>query len=284
MSNSRPLAYDRVNLFGPTPINMNVAGNAQIFALNDGETKFMPTSIVLENAYVRGTQSTSAVVVADNGITGQNVSASVTLNTSLDEQDYSNVAALVANPVPVITGKEVSIVSVARTANIATVIISSAITGAVAGDIVSIEGAGEFNANKVVLASVSGTTLTYINVGVDVATTSATLAKVVYGNVLRLKKTTLGQGRATTLRARANGVATLTFAAAHGLNVGDTVSVVSVGGTGYNDANAEITAVTTSSPFTISYVNAGATETSTADTAGRVGALFVNAYVVGIYY
>jgi len=284
MSNSRPLAYDRVNLFGPTPINMNVAGNAQIFALNDGETKFMPTSIVLENAYVRGTQSTSAVVVADNGITGQNVSQSVTINTTLDNQDYSNVAALVANPVPVITGSEVSIVSVARTANIATVIISSAITGAVAGDIVSIEGAGEFNADKVVLASVSGTTLTYINVGVDVATTSATLAKVVYGNVLRLKKTTLGQGRATTLRARANGVATLTFAAAHGLNVGDTVSVVSVGGTGYNDANAEITAVTTSSPFTISYVNAGGTEASTADTAGRVGALFVNAYVVGIYY
>jgi hypothetical protein len=284
MSNKRPLAYDRVNLFGPTPINMNVAGNAQIFALNDGETKFMPTSIVLENAYVRGTQSTPAVVVADNGITGQNVSASVTLNTTLDDQDYSNVAALVANPVPVITGKEDSIVSVARTANIATVIISSAITGAIAGDIVSIEGAGEFNADKVVLASVSGTTLTYINVGVDVATTSATLAKVVYGNVLRLKKTTLGQGRATTLRERANGVATLTFAAAHGLNVGDTVSVVSVGGTGYNDANAEITAVTTSSPFTISYVNAGGTEASTADTAGRVGALFVNAYVVGIYY
>jgi hypothetical protein len=280
MSNSRPLAYDRVNLFGPTPINMNVAGNAQIFALNDGETKFMPTSIVLENAYVRGTQSTSAVAVADNGITGQNVSASVTLSTSLDDQDYSNVAALVANPVPVITGKEVSIVSVARTANIATVIISSAITGAVAGDIVSIEGAGEFNANKVVLASVSGTTLTYINVGVDVATTSATLAKVVYGNVLRLKKTTLGQGRATTFRARTNGVATLT-SLAHGLNVGDTISVVGVSGTGYNTASAEITAVTTT---TVSYVNAGANESIVSDTTGNFGALFVNAYVVGIYY
>ena len=280
MSNSRPLAYDRVNLFGPTPINMNVAGNAQIFALNDGETKFMPTSIVLENAYVRGTQSTSAVAVADNGITGQNVSASVTLSTSLDDQDYSNVAALVANPVPVITGKEVSIVSVARTANIATVIISSAITGAVAGDIVSIEGAGEFNANKVVLASVSGTTLTYINVGVDVATTSATLAKVVYGNVLRLKKTTLGQGRATTFRARTNGVATLT-SLAHGLNVGDTISVVGVSGTGYNTASAEITAVTTT---TVSYVNAGANESIISDTTGNFGALFVNAYVVGIYY
>lgn len=280
MSNSRPLAYDRVNLFGPTPINMNVAGNAQIFALNDGETKFMPTSIVLENAYVRGTQSTSAVVVADNGITGQNVSASVTLNTSLDEQDYSNVAALVANPVPVITGKEVSIVSVARTANIATVIISSAITGAVAGDIVSIEGAGVFNADKVVLASVSGTTLTYINVGVDVATTSATLAKVVYGNVLRLKKTTLGKGILTTNRSRTNGVATLT-SLAHGLNVGDTISVVGVSGTGYNTASAEITAVTTT---TVSYVNAGANEGTTSDTTGNFGALFVNAYVVGIYY
>lgn len=280
MSNSRPLAYDRVNLFGPTPINMNVAGNAQIFALNDGETKFMPTSIVLENAYVRGTQSTAAVVVADNGITGQNVSASVTLNTTLDDQNYSNVAALVSNPVPVITGKEVSIVSVARTANIATVIISSAITGAVAGDIVSIEGAGEFNADKVVLASVSGTTLTYINVGVDVATTSATLAKVVYGNVLRLKKTTLGKGRLTTNRSRANGVATLT-SLAHGLKVGDTISVVGVGGTGYNTASAEITAVTAT---TVSYVNPGADESIISDTTGNFGALFVNAYVVGIYY
>lgn len=280
MSNSRPLAYDRVNLFGPTPINMNVAGNAQIFALNDGETKFMPTSIVLENAYVRGTQSTPAVVRIDNGITDQNVSASVTLSTSLDDQDYSNVAALVANPVPVITGKEVSIVSVARSANIATVIISSAITGAVAGDIVSIEGAGEFNADKVVLASVSGTTLTYINVGVDIATTSATLAKVVYGNVLRLKKTTLGKGRLTTNRSRTNGVATLT-SLAHGLNVGDTISVVGVSGTGYNTASAEITAVTTT---TVSYVNAGANESIVSDTTGNFGALFVNAYVVGIYY
>jgi hypothetical protein len=280
MSNSRPLAYDRVNLFGPTPINMNVAGNAQIFALNDGETKFMPTSIVLENAYVRGTQSTSAGLRIDNGITDQNVSQLVTLNTTLDDQDYSNVAALVANPVPVITGKEVSIVSVARSANIATVIISSAITGAVTGDIVSIEGAGEFNADKVVLSNVSGTTLNYINVGVDIATTSATLAKVVYGNVLRLKKTTLGKGILTTNRSRTNGVATLT-SAAHGLNVGDTISVVGVSGTGYNTASAEITAKTTT---TVSYVNAGANEGTTADTTGNFGALFVNAYVVGIYY
>jgi hypothetical protein len=281
MSNSRPLAYDRVNLFGPTPINMNVAGNAQIFALNDGETKFMPTSIVLENAYERGTQSTPAVVVADNGITNQNVSAAVTYTIgTLDTEGKSNVAALVANPVPVITGNEVSIVSVARSANIATVIISSAITGAIAGDIVSIEGAGEFNADKVVLSNVSGTTLNYINVGVDVATTSATLAKVVYGNVLRLKKTTLGKGRLTTNRSRTNGVATLT-SLAHGLNVGDTISVVGVGGTGYNTASAEITAVTAT---TVSYVNPGANESIISDTTGNFGALFVNAYVVGIYY
>lgn len=284
MSKSRPLAYDRVNLFGPTAINLNVAGNTQIFSLNDEETKFMPTSIVLENAYTRGTQSTPAVVVVDNGISTQNVSQSVTINTTLDDENYSNVAALVANPVPVITGREVSIVSVARTANIATVIISSAITGAAAGDIVSIEGAGEFNADKVSLASVSGTTLTYINVGADIATTSIANAKVVYGNVLRLKKSTLGQGRQTTNRARLNGVATLTFGAAHGLNVGDTVSVVGVGGTGYNNESAQITAVTTSSPFTISYVNAGADEASISDTTGRVGALFVNAYVVGVYW
>jgi len=193
MSNSRPLAYDRVNLFGPTPINMNVAGNANILALNDNDTKFMPTSIILENAYTSGTQTTQPVFVIDNGITGQNVSAGFTYTTPLAVQGKSNVAALVANPVPVISGKELGITSVARTNNVATVITASA-HGFTAGDIVSIEGAGEFDVEKIQLLTASGSTITYVSVGVDVATTSATLAKVVYGNVLRLKKTTLGAG------------------------------------------------------------------------------------------
>jgi len=193
MSNKRPLAYDRVNLFGPTAINMNVAGNATIFALNDNDTKFMPTSIILENAYTSGTQTTQPVFAIDNGITGQNVSAGFTYTTPLAVQGKSNVAALVANPVFVISGKELGITSVARTNNVATVITASA-HGFTAGDIVSIEGAGEFDVEKIQLLTASGSTITYVSVGVDVATTSATLAKVVYGNVLRLKKTTLGAG------------------------------------------------------------------------------------------
>jgi hypothetical protein len=44
---------------------------------------------------------------------------------------------------------------------------------------------------------------------------------------------------------------------------------------------AEVTVVNTT---TFTYANAGVDVTSGADTAGRVGALYVNAYVVGIYY
>jgi hypothetical protein len=46
MSNSRPLAYDRVNLFGPIAINLLAAGDADLLVLNDQDTKFFPTSIV----------------------------------------------------------------------------------------------------------------------------------------------------------------------------------------------------------------------------------------------
>jgi hypothetical protein len=51
--------------------------------------------------------------------------------------------------------------------------------------------------------------------------------------------------------------------------------------TTFNDVQAEII-VTSATEFT--YANAGADVASGADTAGRVGALYVNAYVVGIYY
>jgi len=51
--------------------------------------------------------------------------------------------------------------------------------------------------------------------------------------------------------------------------------------TTFNDVQAEIT-VTSTTAFT--YENAGVDVVSGADTAGRVGALYVNAYVVGIYY
>lgn len=81
---------------------------------------------------------------------------------------------------------------------------------------------------------------------------------------------------ATTNRARTATVATITFATAHGLSVGDQIEVQSMGGTGYNTINiagqspfTTISAVTTT---TISYpVVSGSSESTTADTAGRVG-------------
>jgi hypothetical protein len=51
--------------------------------------------------------------------------------------------------------------------------------------------------------------------------------------------------------------------------------------TTFNDLQAEVTVVNST---TFTYVNAGVDVVSGADTAGRVGALYVNAYVVGIYY
>ena len=51
--------------------------------------------------------------------------------------------------------------------------------------------------------------------------------------------------------------------------------------TTFNDVQAEVTVVDST---TFTYANAGVDVVSGADTAGRVGALYVNAYVVGIYY
>jgi len=204
MSNSRPLAYDRFNLFGPIAVNLLAAGDADLLVLNDEDTKFIPTSIVLETAYARGTTATDPVVVADIGTTGTNLTSSLTITDSLDNQGTSNTLALLANA-PVVTGSR----------------------------------------------------------------------------SVRLHKTTVGAGQATATRSRTSGVATIVTAAAHGFTTGDTITIASMTDTTFNDVQAEIT-VTSTTAFT--YANAGVDVVSGADTAGRVGALYVNAYVVGIYY
>jgi len=204
MSNSRPLAYDRVNLFGPIPVNLLTAGDADLLVLNDQDTKFFPTSIVLETAYARGTTATDPIVIVDNGTNGENISASLTITDALDNQKRYNPLALAANPY-VITG------------------------------------AGK----------------------------------------LRLLKSTVGAGQATATRARTAGVATIVTAAVHGFATGDTITIASMTDTTFNDVQAEVTVVNTT---TFTYANPGVNVTSGADTAGRVGALYVNAYVVGIYY
>jgi hypothetical protein len=98
---------------------------------------------------------------------------------------------------------------------------------------------------------------------------------------LRLKKVALRVGQAITNRARANNIATLTTAAAHGFAAGDVITVASVGGTGYNGT---VTVLTVPTPTTFTYASVGANETIATDTAGRVGACRGVAHVVGIYY
>ena len=204
MSNSRPLAYDRVNLFGPIAVNLLAAGDADLLVLNDQDTKFFPTSIVLETAYARGTTATDPIVIVDNGTTGENITSSLTITDALDNQGRYNPLAIAANPY-VVTGSR----------------------------------------------------------------------------KLRLLKSTVGAGQATATRSRTSGVATIVTAAAHGFATGDVITIASMTDSSFNDVQAEVTVVNST---TFTYANAGADVVSGADTAGRVGALYVNAYVVGIYY
>jgi hypothetical protein len=204
MSNSRPLAYDRVNLFGPIAVNLLATGDADLLVLNDEDTKFFPTSIVLETAYARGTTATDPVVIVDNGTTGENITSSLTITDALDNQGRYNPLTIAANPF-VITGSR----------------------------------------------------------------------------KLRLLKSTVGAGQATATRSRTSGVATIVTGAAHGFATGDVITIAAMTDTTFNDLQAEVTVVNST---TFTYANAGVNVTSGADTAGRVGALYVNAYVVGIYY
>jgi hypothetical protein len=204
MSNKRPLAYDRVNLFGPIAINLLAAGDADLLVLNDQDTKFFPTSIILETAYARGTTATDPIVIVDNGTTGENITGSLTITDALDNQGRYNPLAIAANPY-VVTGSR----------------------------------------------------------------------------KLRLLKSTVGLGQATATRARTSGVATIVTGAAHGFATGDTITIASMTDTTFNDVQAEVTVVDST---TFTYANAGVDVVSGADTAGRVGALYVNAYVVGVYF
>jgi hypothetical protein len=99
------------------------------------------------------------------------------------------------------------------------------------------------------------------------------------GATIRLKKSVLGVGQATTFRQRENNIATITTGAAHGLAVGDKVIVASLGGTGYN-GTVTVNSVPSTTVFT--YSSVGVDEVSTADTTGRVGNIIVNATVIAV--
>jgi hypothetical protein len=180
MSNKRPLAYDRVNLFGPIPVNLLAAGDTDLLVLNDQDTKFFPTSIVLETAYARGTTSTDPVVIVDNGTTGQNITGLLTITDALDNQGRYNPLALVANPF-VITGtgklrllkSTVGVgqatVTRSRTSGVAT-IVTAAAHGFATGDVIMIKADSElsFADLQAEVTVVNSTTFTYANAGPDV--------------------------------------------------------------------------------------------------------------------
>lgn len=96
-----------------------------------------------------------------------------------------------------------------------------------------------------------------------------------YPNLLITQKAI---GQATTFRERTDNVATVTTAAVHGLVDGDVTRVASMGDATYDGLVTVLSTPTTSS-FT--YFSEGADETSTADTAGRVGAVQAQVSVVG---
>jgi len=100
-------------------------------------------------------------------------------------------------------------------------------------------------------------------------------------DTLTLEKVVVGAGQATATRARTNGVATIVSGAAHGFTTGDSITIASMTDSSFNAVDACVTVVNST---TFTYANAGADVVSGADTAGRVGALKVNAYAIGIYW
>ena len=210
MSTRRPYTPDRTVLFGPQTINLLAGSNGDnvvIARLNDEDTRFLVTNIILENVYQKGAgvRVTQPQVTATNG--ANNISAAFTYSAANDDVGFFNQLALVANPVPVITGTDTTIVpplpsqpealiidktvvgegqvtaTKARTNGIATVTTSVA-HGFTTGDLITITGFTDtsFNAVDACVTVVNTTTFTYENAGADVVSGAD-----VTGNVGALK-------------------------------------------------------------------------------------------------
>jgi hypothetical protein len=203
MSNRRPYTPDRVALFGPQTINLLEAGNAVLVRLNDQDTRFIVQDVILETVYAKGTTATDPQVRATDGTSA--ITTTLTITDALDNVGGANYLALVANPVPVVSGTD----------------------------------------------------------------------------TLTLEKVVVGAGQATATRERTNGVATIVTGAAHGFTTGDLITISSMTDSTFNAVDACVTVVNST---TFTYANAGVDVVSGADTAGRVGALKVNAYAIGIYW
>ncbi|MCE5293371.1 MAG: GMC family oxidoreductase N-terminal domain-containing protein [Chlamydiales bacterium] len=139
----------------------------------------------------------------------------------------------------------------ARNANVATLTFTTPPSVPIAvGTLISVTGIPDpsFNATSVAVTAVTSTTVSYANVGANVATTSSS-GNIMVNNV--------------TFRQRTGGIATITLAAAPStaISVGGFVTVTDIPDTSFNMPGAYVTAVTSTS---ISYSNPGPDVPSTA--------------------
>lgn len=190
----------------------------------------------------------------------------------------------------------------ARTSNVAT-ITTSAAHGLTDGMVVTISGLADssFNGTFTVASAPTSTTFTFANTGSNVSTTTDTGGTVDPGldDVTETLRVTLNGSTdasdlskmmgtqtedavadnafcvliqdevstATTNRARASNVVTLTFAAAHKFFVGQQITVAGLADSTFNGL---FTVASVPTSTTLTYANTGSAVTSTADTGGTV--------------
>lgn len=179
MSNRRPYTPDRVAMFGPQTINLLATGNPVLVRLNDEDTRFLVQSVILETVYAKGTTALDPQVRATDGTNA--ITSTLTINDALDNVGGANYLALVANPVPTVSGTDTLTLekvvvgegqvtaTKARTNGVATVTTGAA-HGFTTGDLITITGFTDtsFNAVDACVTVVNTTTFTYENAGADV--------------------------------------------------------------------------------------------------------------------
>lgn len=141
--------------------------------------------------------------------------------------------------------------------------------------VVAINGTGSLS-QTVLAPATNGYVLGQVPVSTATPSNGAAAVQTVRVNVTTAAVPAL----ATTNRVTANNISTLTVAAVPTwLTPGSVVDVLTVGNAAYNGT---VTVISTTAT-TFSYYNPSlTTEASTADTAGRVGAITGDVYVVGL--
>lgn len=145
----------------------------------------------------------------------------------------------------------------ARSSNIATITTSSS-HGLSATEQVTISGVDGFNGTFTVTAILSSNSFSFNQTGSNLNPTAVTDGKLIVNK------------RLVSKRKRQGNVATITTATAHGLFVGETVNIESVG-TGYNGNGKIITSVPTSNSFTFASTGTDEAETNSSGLVSLLG-------------